>query len=269
MPLETLASAIEFLSATDLSQHPAELEKRAGEYIHGPQDPNEEKKDPVKELAIDAIKRHEGRQDTLYLDGSGHPTIGYGTKLSDQVFSSEDDPGFLKMKERVGRWSEEKMTEKLHEKYEEHGAELQRIYKEKLPAGGYKFEELPNEVQAHMLSNAYNMGASGYTGKFKNHFEAIYHGDFTRAAYELRYKDGLAALNEQPTRNSKWWNDVAGDTALERIKKGDDSYLKSNRGVDTFNVFLNAKFPEPEPDPTPPKEKVGEQLQQELNKSIS
>ena len=269
MPLETLASRIEFLSSTDLSQHPAELEKRAGEYIHGPQDPNEEKKDPVKELAIDAIKRHEGRQDTLYLDGSGHPTIGYGTKLSDQVFDSEDDPSFLKMKEKVGRWSEEKMTEQLHEKYEEHGAELQRIYKEKLPAGGYKFEELPNEVQAHMLSTAYNMGASGYTGKFKNHFEASYHGDFTRAAYELRYKDGLAALNEQPTRNSKWWNDVAGDTAFERIKKGDDSYLTSNRGVDTFNVFLNAKFPEPEPDPTPPKEKVGEQLQQELNKSIS
>ena len=230
------------------------------------QDP--EKVNSIEQMAKDAIKRHEGRRQRLYLDGSGYPTIGWGTKLSEQKFKNESDPEFIKLKNKTGLWSDEKMDKALDKKFQLHKQELLRIYDKNLPKGGFKFEELPEDVQAHMFSTAYNLGATGYTSKFKNHFEAIYMGDFPRAAYELRYKDGLSAMKGLESKNSKWWNDVAGDTALERIEKGDESYLKYNRGVDPFNVFLNAKLPDAEPDTKPDKSKVGKQLQEELQKSI-
>jgi GH24 family phage-related lysozyme (muramidase) len=107
------------------------------------------------------LKKHEGFRDTVYLDGNGIPTIGYGFT----------DPELVKKGKITQKEADARLTKEIATRY--------KTLKDTLP----NFEKLSDDSKAALISYHFNYPA-GFkdTTKFMKYWNA---GDYQKAINEV------------------------------------------------------------------------------------
>jgi lysozyme len=111
----------------------------------------------ILERLTKMLKRHEGKENKVYLDTKGIPTIGYGRNLKD-VGISDKEAELL-----------------LVNDIEKHTKDARVLFEH--------YDELDDLRQEVLVNMAFNMGRTRL-GKFKNMIAAVDAGDFAKAAAE-------------------------------------------------------------------------------------
>lgn len=185
---------------------------------------------PEYDAVRQRIKDFEGFRPRVYLDGKGHPTQGYGHKLSDQKYDSENSRRFH------ADWGNQPKMEREHadalfeiDLQREYGR-LRTNYSNN--KGGpirddLTFEQLPIEAREVLLDMAFN-GGGHFGTKFPSMFSSLRNGDFHKAGLEMMYRNGNDVLYHQ--------DEVEGRT------RAFTSYFIGNNGPDRYaegkrNIF--------------------------------
>jgi len=164
------------------------------------------------------IKEFESFRSHVYLDGKGHPTQGYGHKLSNETYESEKSSAFKRDWGNTPTWSKERANIAFE-------IDLQREYsrlRETYAASGdgvegfeLTFDQLPLEAREVLLDVSFNAG--GYFGKkFPGMFRGLQDGDFHRSGLELMYRNGSNLLSHDGDDSSQFSDYYIGNNGPDR-----------------------------------------------------
>lgn len=129
----------------------------------------------LTEGLIENLKRDEGFRSEVYVDTTGHDTIGYGTKLPLNDLESSCLPEGQDIREDgVNKEQAECMLKKeLRQKARDTRREFEHIW-----------DELNQPRKDVLINMAYNLGVYGLT-RFKKMIGALERGDYEAAADEM------------------------------------------------------------------------------------
>ena len=138
---------------------------------------------------VDKIKAHEGFSEKIYICPTGHPTVGYGFKVSSltsdelALNNGQAEPMSREVADKILDLKLSKLESQVYEKYP--------FIKDK-----------PESVQKVYMDMAYNMGMAGF-GKFKNFHEHIKNDRFGEASENIRDSLYAKQVGNRAEQNAK------------------------------------------------------------------
>ena len=121
----------------------------------------------MTDSGIERLKLDEGYRDSVYRDTEGHPTAGYGHKITPQDNLNVGDP-----------ISREKANEWFRSDVQQATQDARRVLGEQ-----YWNQLSPNRRDV-LINMAYNLGGTGLSG-FRRMLSAVRNGDYNTAAAEM------------------------------------------------------------------------------------
>lgn len=171
------------------------------------------------------LKQHEGVAYKVYKDKKQNPTIGVGFNLN-TPFAKKIIPADVLEKLKSGEieLQDKHINWLLVQSIDQAVHDVKKLFT--------NFDSLPVEVQRVLVDLDFNMGIGGIS-QFKNFKKAIDAGNWSQAADELMYVDGV-----NKDENSKWWNDVTNNAHdFSTIAKKNPN----NRAVHLISTLKNLK----------------------------
>jgi GH24 family phage-related lysozyme (muramidase) len=169
------------------------------------------------------IIRHEGMSNKVYVDSTGHKSIGIGFNLersdAPQILKSlgKDFSAIIDGKDSL---TDDQVNKLFSISVREAVRDARDVFS--------NIDNMPTEAKFVALDLVFNMGKHGLK-KFKNFIKAMDSGDWATASAELMYKDG-----KTKAEYSDWWKQVTNShDDLETVRKKNPD----NRAVELISLL--------------------------------